>query len=100
MSVLIQYGEKPNRPLYIFVLLYSSIVHGRIRDERITLCEFSGETRMRLSIFRKRLRADAALGLGVEMAPTQAQADCVVSPPGTPVGGTVTCADTVTSDTT
>src|SRR5687768_11700426 len=66
----------------------------------MTLCAFNGETRMKLSIFRNRLLAGAALGLGLAMAPTQAQADCVVSPPGTPVAGTVTCADTVTSDTT
>src|SRR5688500_13102881 len=50
---------------------------------------------------RGRLLAGAALGLGLwMMAPTEAQAQCVVTPPATPVAGTVTCADTVTTNTT
>jgi hypothetical protein len=40
------------------------------------------------------------LGFGLALAPQQAMAQCAVSPAATPVTGTVTCADTTTTDTT
>src|SRR6187399_2338203 len=55
---------------------------------------------MTLSISRSRLLAGAALGFGLALVPQQAMAQCAVSPAATPVTGTVTCADTTTTDTT
>src|SRR5688572_10379577 len=55
---------------------------------------------MKSTISRGRLLAGAALGFGLAFAPQQAQAACTVSPAATPVTGTVTCADTTTTDTT
>ena len=52
-------------------------------------------------ITRGRLLAGAALGVGLAVfTPTQAQAQCVVTPAATPVTGTVVCDDTTTVDTT
>ena len=50
---------------------------------------------------RGRLLAGAALGVGLSvLAPSQAQAACVVNPAASPVTGTVVCGDTTTANTT